>query len=77
MAARPEITGRAIDDLVWLRLGDIEPLAVTFKVARRITGLDALETRQGQAHQVDPSARHAQDADRLSLPQKTALARAD
>ena len=39
MAARPEITGRAIDDLVWLRLGDIEPLAVTFKVARRITGL--------------------------------------
>jgi hypothetical protein len=39
MAARPEITGRAIDELVWLRLGDIEPLAVTFKVARRITGL--------------------------------------
>jgi len=41
MAARPEITGRAIGDLVWLRSGDIEPLAVTFKVAEKISGLGA------------------------------------
>jgi hypothetical protein len=39
MAARPEITGRAIGDLVWLQIGDFDPLAVTFKVAAKVTGL--------------------------------------
>ena len=39
MAARPEITGSAIGDLVWPRSKDIEPLAVTFKLASIITGL--------------------------------------
>ena len=39
MAARPEITGRAIGDVVWLPSGNIEPLAVTFKAAASITGL--------------------------------------
>jgi hypothetical protein len=39
MAARPESTGRTVGDLVWLRLEDIEPLAVTFKVAEKISGL--------------------------------------
>jgi hypothetical protein len=41
VAARPEITGRTIGDLVWLRWRDIEPLAVTFKVAEKISGLGA------------------------------------
>jgi hypothetical protein len=41
VAARPESTGRTIGDLVWLRWGDIEPLAVTFKVAEKISGLGA------------------------------------
>ena len=39
MTARPEITDRTFGDLVWLRRGDIEPLAVTFKVAEKISGL--------------------------------------
>ena len=36
---RPEITCRAIGDPVWLRLGDIEPLGVTFRVAAALSGL--------------------------------------
>jgi hypothetical protein len=39
MAARPEITGRAIGDLAWPRLEDVEPLAVTSRVAGKLTGL--------------------------------------
>jgi hypothetical protein len=36
---RPEITGKASGDLVWLRSGHIEPLAVTFKVGAKLTGV--------------------------------------
>ena len=56
MAARPEITGRAISDVVWLPSGNIEPLAVTFKAAASITLLrsnDTLEIRQGKTYQAD------------------------
>jgi hypothetical protein len=78
MAARPESTGRTIGDLAWLRLGDIEPLAVTFKVAEKISGLGptSLWKAANQSLPINPPARYLPNFNRLSLFQKFSRARA-
>jgi hypothetical protein len=73
MAAHPEITGRAI--------GNLEPLAVTFRVASQVTGLGATTlwkyAKEGRIRVIHPPGLRRTLIDFASLKKLFALEKAD